>query len=45
MQHGYRKIDEMWKLEMVVPNNHWSEYDLMGTLIPKEGSELEKEAS
>lgn len=36
VQHGYRKIDGIWKLELVVPRLHWSEYDLFGTLNPKE---------
>jgi scytalone dehydratase len=45
VQHGYRKINGSWKLEMVAPSLHWSEYDLMGTLNPKEGSELVNGAS
>lgn len=40
VHHGYKKIDGAWKLEMVVPSLHWSEYDLMGTVSPKDGSEL-----
>ena len=45
VQHGYRKINGAWKLEMVVPDNHWSEYDLMGTVSPKEGFEVADSAS
>jgi scytalone dehydratase len=45
VQHGYRKVDGTWKLEVVVPSLHWSEYDLIGTLSPKAGSELANGAS
>ncbi|KAI9708822.1 MAG: hypothetical protein M1820_003777 [Bogoriella megaspora] len=36
IEHRYRKIEGVWKLEGVVPNPGWSEYDLFGTLHPKE---------
>ena len=36
IQHLYRKIEGAWKLEGVVPKHEWSEYDLFGTLNPKE---------
>lgn len=36
VQHMYQKIGGHWKLEGVVPDNKWSEYDLYGTLSPKE---------
>jgi scytalone dehydratase len=36
VQHLYRKIDGTWKLEGVIPKLGWSEYDLFGTLNPKE---------
>jgi scytalone dehydratase len=36
VQHWYRKIEGNWKLEGVVPQLEWSEYDLFGTLNPKE---------
>jgi scytalone dehydratase len=45
VQHGYRKIDGVWKLELVVPVLHWSEYDLFGTLNPSEGTELSNRES
>lgn len=32
VHHGYKKIDGTWKLVMVAPDNHFSEYDLMGTV-------------
>ncbi|MCJ1446843.1 MAG: hypothetical protein MMC23_007350 [Stictis urceolatum] len=35
-QHWYRKIEGAWKLEGVVPKLGWTEYDLFGTLNPKE---------
>jgi scytalone dehydratase len=35
-QHWYRKIEGIWKLEGVAPKLEWSEYDLFGTLNPKE---------
>jgi scytalone dehydratase len=35
-QHWYRKIEGVWKIEGVVPKLEWSEYDLFGTLNPKE---------
>jgi scytalone dehydratase len=36
VQHCYRKVEGDWKLEGVVPQLEWSEYDLFGTLNPKE---------
>lgn len=35
VEHGYKKVDGVWKLELVVPQLHWSEYDLFGTLSPE----------
>ncbi|KAK5991672.1 Scytalone dehydratase PfmaJ [Cladobotryum mycophilum] len=35
-RHSYRKIDGTWKLEGVAPKLEWSEYDLFGTLNPRE---------
>jgi scytalone dehydratase len=35
-QHGYRKIDGVWKLDVVVPKLNWFEHDLFGTLNPPE---------
>ena len=36
VQHMYQKIGGHGKLESVVPDNKWSEYDLYWTLSPKE---------
>lgn len=36
--HRYRKFQGAWKLESVAPKLVWSEYDLLGTLNPKEDS-------
>lgn len=36
--HWYRKVEGKWKIEGVEPNLEWSEYDLFGTLNPKEES-------
>jgi len=36
VQHSYRKLEGTWKLESVAPKLEWSEYDLFGTLNPKE---------
>lgn len=35
-QHWYRKIEGTWKLEGVEPQLEFTEYDLFGTLNPKE---------
>ena len=35
-QHWYKKIDGVWKLEGVIPDLLWTEYDLFGTLQPSE---------
>jgi len=35
-QHWFRKIEGSWKLEGVEPQLVFTEYDLMGTLNPKE---------
>ena len=36
-QHWFRKIEGAWRLEGVRPLLGWTEYDLFGTLNPKEG--------
>ncbi|TVY21545.1 Scytalone dehydratase [Lachnellula arida] len=43
-RHWYRKVDGAWMLEGVAPELGWSEYDLFGTLNPREEKE-EKEGS
>ena len=35
-EHWYRKFEGGWKLEGSKSNLNWSEYDLFGTLNPKE---------
>ena len=36
VQHGFRKIDGAWKLNIVVPKLNRFEHDLFGTLNPLE---------
>ena len=36
VQHWYRKVEGAWKLEGVAPEVGWTEYDVQGTLNPKE---------
>lgn len=38
VQHWYRRIGGEWKIESVAPQLEWSEYDLFGTLNPKDES-------
>lgn len=39
-QHSYKKIDGVWKLYGVTPKLEFSEYNLFGTLEPKEDESI-----